>query len=68
MTAIVGKTTSAAFGHRVGKPVAIADLAEAYARTDGVRVALDIAGTRFAGTVTDGATFDPAGTRMRSTV
>ncbi|MGI9411844.1 MAG: aminomethyltransferase family protein, partial [Hyphomicrobiaceae bacterium] len=64
--AIVGKTTSAAFGHRVGRPVAIADIAEPAARTDGVRVSLDIAGQRFAGAIVAGAAFDPAGARMRS--
>ena len=63
---IVGKTTSATFGYRIGKPVALADIAEPEARTDGARVSLDIAGERISGTIVAGAAFDPAGTRMRS--
>ena len=62
---IVGKTTSAAFGYRVGRPVAIADLSEAAARVEGAAVEVDVAGTRYVGRVTLGAAFDPEGRRMR---
>ena len=64
---IVGKTTSAAFGYRIGKPVALAmidteRLAEARTR----RIAIDIAGTRASGSVRFEAAFDPDGSRMRA--
>ncbi len=63
--ASVGKTTSAAFGYRIGKPVAIADLSVREARAAEARVQVDIAGERFDARVTAGAVYDPAGTRMR---
>ncbi len=63
---IIGKTTSAAFGYRVGKPVALAlvdaDLVEG-ASDEGVEV--DIAGVKFAGSISRRAVFDPAGKAMR---
>lgn len=62
---MVGMTTSAAFGHRVGRPLAIANLQHAEARVEGARVALDIAGQRWPGRVTLRAAFDPEGHRMR---
>ena len=62
---IVGKTTSAAFGFRVGAPVALADITERTARSEGARVAIDIAGTLSFGRVVVGAAFDPSGSRMR---
>ncbi len=62
---IVGKTTSAAFGFRIGAPIALADIAEPAAREEGARVEIDIAGAPFAGRVTAGAAFDPEGKRMR---
>jgi len=62
---VAGKTTSAAFGYRIGAPIAIADLASAEARQDGACVDVNIAGTLFAGKVVLGATFDAKGTRMR---
>ena len=40
---VVGRTTSAAFGHRVGRPVALAMIEEGLAR-DGTRLVLDCAG------------------------
>ena len=40
---VVGRTTSAAFGHRVGRPVALAMIEERLAR-DGTRLVLDCAG------------------------
>lgn len=63
--ATVGKTTSAAFGYRIGKPVAIADLTVAEARGAGTRVQVDVAGDRFDARVMAGAVFDPVGARMR---
>ena len=62
---IAGKTTSAAFGYRICKPVALADLSMAAAREPGARVEVDIAGRRFAARVCDGPVFDPQGGRMR---
>ncbi len=61
---IAGKTTSAAFGYRVGKPVAIADLSHVVAREEGARVEVDIAGVLFGG-VRSKPAFDPSGKRMR---
>ncbi len=63
---IVGRTTSAAFGFRIGAPVALADIAGPGAREAGAGVAVDIAGTLFEGRVVAGAAFDPQGRRMRS--
>ena len=63
---IVGKTTSAAFGYRVGKPVALAMLdSERLSEAPTQRVDIDIAGSRVAGGVTFEAAFDPRGARMR---
>ncbi len=65
---IVGKTTSAAFGYRVGKPVALAMIETgALANATGSSFALDIAGVRYPGTVIRGAAFDPEGVAMRLT-
>ena len=63
--ATVGKTTSAAFGYRAGKPVAIADISTAEARIVDTEVLIDIAGERFKAQVKAGAVFDPGGERMR---
>ena len=63
---IVGKTTSAAFGYRIGRPLAIADLAAAEARAENTTVAVDIAGEEFPGRVTLKPAFDPEGLRMRA--
>ena len=64
---IVGKTTSAAFGYRIGKPVALAMIdREGLAGAPGQRVEIDIGGVRAAGVVIFGAVFDPEGTRMRT--
>ena len=62
---IVGKTTSAAFGFRIGAPIALADIAGPAAREEGARVEIDIAGAPFAGRIAAGAAFDPEGKRMR---
>ena len=64
---IVGKTTSAAFGYRIGKPVALATIdTERLAEARGQRVDIDIAGIRACGAVRLEAVFDPEGTRMRT--
>ncbi|MEM7073884.1 MAG: FAD-dependent oxidoreductase [Pseudomonadota bacterium] len=59
---IVGQTSSAAYGFRVGAPIA---LGHATGLSDGARVQVDIARTMFDATVTFGPLFDPSGQRMR---
>jgi 4-methylaminobutanoate oxidase (formaldehyde-forming) len=63
--AIVGQTTSAAYGYRIGRPLALAYVEAAQAE-DGQRLAVDIAGTSFDGLVSTAPAFDPTGTRMRA--
>lgn len=60
---IIGQTSSAAFGHRVGLPVAIATLDWAASKADAVQV--DIAGTLATAKPITGAVFDAKGLRMR---
>ncbi len=67
---IIGKTTSAAFGYRIGKPVALAYLASAalppkQAHPAAIAVELDIAGRRFTARAQRHPAFDPKGERMR---
>ena len=59
---IVGQTTSAAYGFRLGAPVA---LAHADGLADGQVVEVDIARKMFAARVTKGPLLDPEGRRMR---
>ena len=59
---IVGQTSSAAYGYRVGAPVA---LGHANGLTDGQSVQVDIAREMFDATVTIGPLYDPDGTRMK---
>lgn len=61
--AIVGQTTSAAYGFRVGAPVALGSGA---GLRDGQRVEVDIARQMYGATVRMGPLFDPEGTRMRN--
>ena len=62
---IVGQTTSAAFGYRIGYPIAIAYLESgSIERAKDLTVKLNIAGTMFTGKVVPGAVYDPAGTRL----
>ncbi|MCP4236165.1 MAG: FAD-dependent oxidoreductase [Aestuariibacter sp.] len=61
---IIGKTTSAAFGYRIGKPVAIA-LINSQLTPDQLTVEVDIARVKFIATITTKAAFDADGTRMR---
>ena len=65
---IIGKTTSAAFGYRLGKPVAIALLeCKTEKNLDGLKVDVDIARSQNAGTITLNAAYDPRGSNMRVT-
>ena len=59
---LIGMTTSAAFGVRVGAPVALALLDENACVGP---VEIDIAGKRALGTAQSGPAFDPKGARMR---
>ncbi len=63
--AIVGQTTSAAFGYRIGRPLALAYVEATHAQ-GGQRLAVDIAGTSFAGTVSTAPAYDPKSARMRA--
>jgi 4-methylaminobutanoate oxidase (formaldehyde-forming) len=60
---IVGKTTSAAFGYRVGHPVALAEIDTPI--SDDTAVEIDIARRMSPGRVTFQPAFDPGGKRMR---
>ena len=62
---IVGKTTSAAFGYRVGAPLALA-LVDSVAAADGAAVDVDLARSENAGTILLQPAFDPDGSRMRT--
>jgi 4-methylaminobutanoate oxidase (formaldehyde-forming) len=66
----VGFVTSAAFGHTVGKPVALGlvtrpDAALDAGWLDAGRYTVDLAGERFAATVSLSPPYDPAGLRVR---
>ena len=62
---MIGKVTSAAYGYRVGRPVALA-LIETDLAGDGQQVMVNIAGEQAQATVIDGAAFDPDGRVMRN--
>ncbi len=62
---IIGKTTSAAYGYRIGRPLALADLTEKEVCIANQCVEVNIAGTRFSATVILGSAYDPEGVRMR---
>ena len=60
-------TTSAAFGYRIGAPVALAMIdASRLPNTQTPGIEVDIAGIRFAGSVSFGAVFDPEGRLLRN--
>ena len=59
---ICGQVTSAGFGYRVGRPVA---LGMVQSPRDGEALALDVAGERFQGRVALAAVYDPEGARLR---
>ena len=63
---IVGQTTSAAFGYRIGRPVAIA-LVSTQTAIDQLPVEIDIARRLARGKIYNRAAFDAEGTRMRPT-
>ena len=60
----IGKTTSAAFGYRVGRPVAIA-LVESDSVIDGGAVEVNIGGELVVAGMSVAPLFDPSGARMR---
>lgn len=63
----IGQTTSAAFGYRIKKPVAIAHLKHKETLTlAGLEVSVNIAGELFHGIVSLNPAFDPQGQVMRS--
>ncbi|WP_282608701.1 FAD-dependent oxidoreductase [Pelagibius sp. Alg239-R121] len=62
----VGQVTSAAYGFRVRRPVALAFIDANIAR-EGYEVQIDIAGTYHPATVSLQAAYDPKGERMKST-
>lgn len=59
---VIGQTTSAAYGHRVGAHVAIASVKTGYAESV---VNVNIGGRRFTARTQPKALFDPSGERMR---
>lgn len=62
----IGQATSASYGYRVQRPVALAyRAAEAVQDKDCTPVSLDLAGVRMAGNATLQAAYDPDGIRMR---
>lgn len=60
---IIGQTTSCAFGYRVGRPVALANVAMPLA--NGTRVKVNIAGEGYGAKVTNGPLYDPGGGLMK---
>lgn len=60
---IIGETTTACFGYRIGKPIALAHFKGQF--NDGQTVELDIARQMYSGRLIKGAAFDPDGARMR---
>jgi len=60
---VIGRTTSAAFGYRIGRPVALTHVEAG--GIDGRCVEVDIAGARHAARMQLAPAFDPAGKRMR---
>jgi len=64
---IIGKTTSAAFGYRIDKPVAIAQIKTSPGQSlADLAVEVDIARSHFSGTISLNSAFDPKGQRMRT--
>lgn len=60
-----GKTTSASFGFRLNRPVALAALNRHEFCREGEIANVDIAGDLYRGKITTVPAFDPTGTRMR---
>lgn len=61
---VVGETSSAAFGYRVGCPIVMGHTRQTLEH--GAQVSVDIAGQKHHGRVVIGPAFDPEGARMRS--
>jgi len=61
---IIGHTTSASFGYRIGKPIALAHVHAM--NPGGLEIELDITGSRFRGRLQFTPAFDPEGNRMKS--
>ncbi|MGI9352109.1 MAG: GcvT family protein [Rhizobiaceae bacterium] len=62
---IIGKTTSAAFGFRIGAPVVLADIRIPDFKLEGENVEIEVSGHLFRGSVSQEAAFDVSGERMR---
>ena len=62
---MVGKTTSAAFGHRLKAPIALAVIDQSLMLADEATVDISVSGKLYRGRVLPGAAFDPTGSRMR---
>ena len=62
---VVGTVTSAAYGHRVGKNLAMAFLDPAHGAI-GTEMAIDLVGQRFTARVTKDCLYDPSNERMRA--
>ncbi|MBI1495038.1 GcvT family protein [Halocynthiibacter styelae] len=60
---IIGHTTTATYGYRIGKPIALAYVHAEDA--DGVNAEIDIAGVRFPVRLQNACAFDPSGLRMK---
>ena len=68
-TTLIGQVTSAAYGYRVGRSVALAYVsAEHLTPATDTRLELDIAGRRYSGHATTRAAYDPEGHRMRHAI
>ena len=61
---IIGHTTSASFGYRIGKPIALVHVRDD--NPDGLNVEVDITGARFKARLQFAPAFDPRGYRMRN--
>jgi len=64
---IVGKTTSAAFGYRIGAPIALAFINETSQCDVRNGVTVDIAGMLYKADLIDSPAFDSQGARMKLT-
>lgn len=63
--AIIGHTTSAAYGYRIGRPLALAHVRTDTADVDGLAVELAITGRRYSAHLQYAPAFDPYGVRMQ---
>ncbi len=63
---LAGRTTSASYGYRVGRALALADLGAKAPLESGTAVEVDIAGKLALAKIVHGPVFDPAGARMRA--